>query len=74
MGDVKKSALRVGFDRKLKLELNGAKITSDAGLLLYRELDEAMGLTPTVPDILCTTGAEGRVMFLSTRNTHKCAC
>ena len=50
MGEGCKNALRLNFDRKLNLEFHGTKVTSDAGLLACRELDEALRLTRTGKD------------------------
>ena len=40
MGEARKDALRLDFDRRVKLEFHGTKVTSDAGLL-------AKGLEPS---------------------------
>jgi hypothetical protein len=45
MGERTTAALRVHFDARVRLEMHGATLPSDAGLLACRELDDALGLT-----------------------------
>jgi len=52
MGEKTREALKLQFDKRLRLEFHGARITSDAGLLVFRELDEALGLTEKAPNYL----------------------
>ena len=52
MGDCQNRDLLVEFDRRLKLKFLGSKVTTDAGSLVYRELDEALGLSEISDEVL----------------------
>jgi len=44
---------RVDFDPRVRLEFRGAQISSDGGLLVMREMDDALGLSDLASATLC---------------------
>ena len=52
MGACQNGDVRVHFDGRLKLKFLGSQVTTDAGLLAYRDLDVALALTEMGADAL----------------------
>ena len=46
---------RVDFDSRVRMEFRGTQLSSDGGLLVMRELDDALGLSDLAAAALCDT-------------------
>jgi hypothetical protein len=51
-GETQNDTLRVDVDRRVTMQFRGSVVTSDAGLLAYRELDDTLGLSMTAAEVL----------------------
>jgi hypothetical protein len=69
-GEAEKGTLRLDFDRCLMLQFCGSAITTDAGLLAYRKLDDTLELT----DKSAGTLAEARTRKKSSPSVGPVRC
>ena len=68
MGDGEKASLRLQFNPKVRLAFHGATITTDAGLLAFREFDDALAL----PKSLRTTSRKAVPDAISSTTWFRC--
>jgi hypothetical protein len=59
MGEIQNRPFHLSFNSFLKVDFQGSRVTSDAGLLVVRELDERLGLSELISDNL-TDARRGR--------------
>ena len=58
VGDSQNQPFQLSFNRLLRVDFQGSRVTSDGGLLLVRELDERLHLTGLIQNLMDSrTGA-----------------
>ncbi len=70
-GETDSGALTLDFDRRVMLRFRGSAITSDCGLLAYRELDDVLALTTSGGERLAEarTGRNRRHLLVGLRQS-----
>lgn len=66
-GGALEAVLRPAFDRRVTLQCRGSLVTSDAGLLAYREFDDTLRMSKVAGEHLADvrTGKSGRHALVS---------
>ncbi len=52
VGDRQRGVIRPEFDRSISIDFRGAKITSDTGFLLMREIDQRFNILGGVKSLI----------------------
>ncbi len=63
MGESQNQPFQLSFNRFLRVDFQGSRVTSDGGLLVVRELDERLGLTGLIQNYLLDSGTGRNTQF-----------
>lgn len=65
MGESINQPFQLTFNASLKVDFQGSRVTSDAGLILVRELDERLGLSELIEGHLADSRGTNRQLPLA---------
>src|SRR5260370_11677362 len=63
VGETQKKSFQLSFSSSLRVEFQGARVTSDGGLILVRELDERLGMSALMERHLIDSRRGKTVLF-----------
>ena len=69
MGELQTESFQFTFNGFLKVAFQGSRVTSDAGLILVRELDERLGLEAIIMEHLRDSRQGLNTQFPATRSS-----
>ena len=72
MGEKEKRPFQLSFNSSLRVEFQGARVTSDGGLLLVRELDERLGFGELIERHLTDARGKNTQLPLPTSCGSRC--
>lgn len=63
LGETQNQPFQLSFNRFLRVDIQGSRVTSDCGLILVRELDERFGLSELIGDHLVDSRTRRNTQF-----------